>query len=87
MVNSSNDNCEHKSSNDGNVKAMKRGKVADSLTVCKDSMKMSKKLQIPSQNRARVVVHLRSPKILKASPEEFRAIVQQLTGNKASMLS
>lgn len=41
--------------------------------------------QVTEKKRGPVIVYVTSPKIIKVRPEEFRGLVQQLTGNQASM--
>jgi len=54
--------------------------------VSKDSSKITrKKPKFSRQNEQPVVVYMRSPRIIKVRPEEFRGVVQQLTGNQAYM--
>ncbi|XP_042490910.1 VQ motif-containing protein 20-like [Macadamia integrifolia] len=48
----------------------------------------SSKIKKPSADQRRppppVVIHIRSPKVIHTEPQDFRALVQHLTGNKAS---
>lgn len=52
-----------------------------------ESSKTSKKRvkQAPAeQNRGPVIVYVTSPEIIEVKPEEFKGVVQQLTGNQSS---
>lgn len=57
-----------------------RGRAEESFA-CKDSSKMRKK--VPGENPGPVVMYMTSPKIIKVRPEEFKGLVQRLTGNQA----
>ena len=72
--------------NEVQVQEARRGSQ-ECLEVSKDSSKtMRKKLKFSRQNEQPVqVVYMRSPRIIKVRPEDFRGVVQQLTGNQASM--
>ncbi|CAK9152986.1 unnamed protein product [Ilex paraguariensis] len=57
------------------------------LTVNKKSSKIMKKPPPPvllDRSRSPVIVYLRSPKVIHVSPQEFKSLVQYLTGNQGS---
>ena len=41
------------------------------------------KLQVPIKYNGPVVVYMKSPKIIEVRSEDFKGVVQQLTGNHA----
>lgn len=55
-------------------------------SVSKGSSKTRKKvmkLQVSRNYSGPVVVYMKSPKIIEVQPEDFRGVVQQLTGKNA----
>ncbi|KAJ9184608.1 hypothetical protein P3X46_004318 [Hevea brasiliensis] len=53
------------------------------LTVSMNSSKIKKQLLPNRQKSYPVVIHLKSPDIIHVTPEEFRVLVQRLTGKPA----
>lgn len=55
------------------------------LKVSKDSLKGKKPAPSPSDHRSPVIVHLHSPKVIHARPQDFMGVVQLLTGKSSAM--
>ncbi|EHA8588082.1 putative protein MKS1 [Cocos nucifera] len=61
------------------------------LKIAKESCKVKKPIVVatyrqspPSDHRSPIIVHMHSPKIVHARPQDFMRVVQLLTGNSSS---